>query len=55
MVHREISEAVNRDFDDLKVRNPRMYEKLEKEYRRFEQKTNFAVAMSPIGRAERRP
>jgi hypothetical protein len=54
MVHREISERINRDFDDLKVRSPMKYKEFEKEYRRLQEKTNFAVAMSPI-RAERRP
>jgi hypothetical protein len=54
MVHREISERINRDFDDLKVRNPRAYQELEKEYKRFEHRTNFAVSMSSTNPERRR-
>jgi len=54
MVHREISERINRDFDDLKVRSPMKYKEFEEEYRRLQHKTNFAVAMSRIN-PERRP
>lgn len=54
MVHREISERINRDFDDLKVRNPKAYHQLEDEYKRFEHKANFAVAMSPTSPERRR-
>jgi hypothetical protein len=54
MVHRELTQEINRDFDDLAVRNPQMYRSLEGELRRLKHKTGFAVAMSPV-RAERRP
>ena len=55
MVHREISDRINRDFDDLKVRNPGKYRELEEKYKRFEHEANFAVSMSGIHHPERRP
>jgi hypothetical protein len=54
MVHREISERINRDFDDLKVRNPGKYRELEQKYKRFEHETNFAVSMSSTNPERRR-
>ncbi len=48
MVHREISEKINQDFDDLKVRNPKAYRELEAKYRRLEQEANFRVSMSRV-------
>jgi len=48
MVHREISQKINQDFDDLKIRNPKAYRESEEEYRRFQQKVNFRVAMSKV-------
>ncbi|HEX9240519.1 MAG TPA: hypothetical protein VF910_07710 [Candidatus Bathyarchaeia archaeon] len=54
MVHREISERINRDFDDLKVRNPGKYRELEEKYKRFEHEANFAVAMSGTNPERRR-
>lgn len=53
MSHGEISQKVNRNFDDLKVRDPKKYRELEEKYRRFEHETSFAVAMSPPGHVRR--
>ncbi|OLE76961.1 hypothetical protein AUG19_01800 [archaeon 13_1_20CM_2_54_9] len=57
MTHRETSDRINQNFDDLKVRAPEKYRELEEEQRRLEHKTSFAVAMSKISghvrRAER--
>jgi hypothetical protein len=53
--HKEISRKINQDLDDLKVRNPEQYRKIEEDYRRLQQKANFEVSMSPthIRRSER--
>jgi hypothetical protein len=57
MTHRaeRIGERIDQNLDDLEARNPKMARELEAEYRRLEHKSSFAVAMSPVGRAERRP
>ena len=49
MVHGEILSRLNQDLDDLKVRNPKAYENIEKRLRRLEAEANFDVATSPIG------
>jgi len=54
MVHREISDRINRDFDDLRVRAPSKYRELEEKYRRLQHETNFAVAMSSTNPERRR-
>jgi hypothetical protein len=48
MTHRETSERINQNFDDLKVRSPEKYKELEEDQKRLEHKTSFAVAMSKI-------
>lgn len=55
MTHREISQRINQDFDDLKARNPQKYHELEGKYRRLQAEANYAVSQSPIHvrRAER--
>lgn len=55
MTHGEDLPEINKNLNDLKVRNPSMYRRLDEEVRRLKHKTSFAVSMSPIGRAERRP
>lgn len=53
MTHREISERVNQNFDDLEQRDPEKYRELEEKYRRLEHETSFAVSQSPPGGAKR--
>ena len=48
MTHRGISEKINRDFEDLKVRNPSKYQELEGKYRRLQNEANVAVSLSPV-------
>lgn len=59
MTHKEISQKIDQDFDDLQARNPKKYKELEDKYRRLQNETNFAVSQSPVPehvrKAERRP
>jgi hypothetical protein len=48
MTHRETSERINQNFDDLKVRAPDKYRELEEDQKRLEHKTSFAVSMAKI-------
>jgi len=55
MTHGEDLPEIHRNLNDLKVRNPKVYKEFDEEVRRLKHKTSFAVSMSPVGRAERRP
>lgn len=49
MTHREITKLLNEDLDDLKVRNPNEYRRIENKLRRLEIEASFDVSQSPIG------
>jgi hypothetical protein len=49
MTHREITRLLNQDLDDLKVRNPKEYERIENKLRRLEIEASFDVSQSPVG------
>jgi len=49
MTHRDITRLLNQDLDDLKLRNPSEYERIEKRLRRLEIEASFDVSQSPIG------
>jgi len=55
MTHKEDLPEIERNLDDLRVRHPKAYKQFDEEVRRLKHKTSFAVSMSPVGRAERRP
>jgi hypothetical protein len=49
MTHKQIEQSLNENLDDLKVRNPRRYEEIERKLRLLEIESGFAVAQSPPG------
>ena len=49
MTHRDIERSLNQDLDDLKIRNPNEYERIENKLRRLQIEASFAVSQSPVG------
>lgn len=49
MTHTETLGLLKQDLDDLKVRNPKKYDELERRLRRIELESNFYVSQSPAG------
>ncbi len=54
MTHGEDLPEIDRNLNDLKVRNPKAYQQYDEEVRRLKHKTSFAVSMSPVNNPERR-
>lgn len=49
MTHRDIMKLLGDDLDDLKVRNPSEYRRIENKLRRLEIEASFDVSQSPPG------